>query len=388
MKRHRRLFGGLLGLALAVVLSCAPIQPPSEDDLLVPSDGSPTSSGTDQSAEKPEIPSGLKARLEAAIKNVRQRDLLTTNAFWTIFHGILGLGPGVELVDPATKQRVNALDYITSGNSLRGLVFRTNIAGAEVVTTGDSLGQGHQDQFIAEMAQWNMPADRKFLIQGREFTFLDFVNLSQMKARTTTNQELSWTIIVVAQYRGTDVEWTNFHHEKIHFEDVVRYELNQSVENAACGGTHRLFGLSWAYHLHLQRGGKNVGVWQEIPKKVAQYKELARRYQNADGSLSTSFFRGPGNEDDKNRRINTTGHMVEWAALAFSDDELREPWLENAVNALCLDILDLQGAAIDGGSMYHAVHGLILYYARVFGRNPEIVPPQLLCPVKPGWKKV
>ena len=27
--------------------------------------------------------------------------------------------------------------------------------------------QGHQDQFIAEMAQWGMPKDRKFKVGGR-----------------------------------------------------------------------------------------------------------------------------------------------------------------------------------------------------------------------------
>ena len=46
---------------------------------------------------------------------------------------------------------------------------------------------------------------------------------------------------------------------------MVRYELNQPIEeNAACGGTHRLFGLTWAYFRHLERGGKTVGVWKDV----------------------------------------------------------------------------------------------------------------------------
>lgn len=378
--------------SILVALSCAPTEPLPEDvnrpqsDLDIEREGLPEPSNPAVKVQLAELPKSLRQRIEAAVANVRARDLTTTNGFWTVFHGILGLGPGVELVDPKTKERINALDYICNGGTLRGLVFKPTLLGVEVVSTMDSVGQGHQDQFLAEMAQWNMPANRKMMVQGKEYSFMDFVNFSQARASLTQNQELSWTIILLAQYKGTDISWKNPLHEKIHFEDIVRYELEANVENAACGGTHRLFGLSWAYHLHLQKGGKTEGIWKGIPEKTAKYRDLAKQYRNPDGSLSTSFFRGPGNAPDKNVRINTTGHMIEWLALALSDEELREGWVQEAVNALCMQILDLQGAAIDGGSMYHAVHGLLIYYARVFDRS--ICPKELLVPLPPHWKQV
>lgn len=378
----------VVGGIFAVVLACAPLESVAPD---VDEDTSEHNREVVLPPEKPEkkelepVPDGLKQRIEAAVKNVRTRELATTNGFWTIFHAILGLGPGVELVDPKTKERVNALQYICDGGTLRGLVFKPTLTGADVVSTMDGSGQGHQDQFIAEMAQWGMPANRKIMIQGKEFSFMDFVNHSQARVRVTKNQELSWSIIIVAQYKGLDATWTNPFHEKLHYEDIVRYEAKAPVENAACGGTHRLFGLTWAYHLHLMKGGKGDGVWAEVPKLTAKYRDLGRKYQNSDGSFSTSFFRGPGHDADKDRRINTTGHIVEWLALALSDEELRAGWMQEAVNALCLQILDLQGAAIDGGSMYHAVHGLLIYYARAFDRS--IVPAEMLVPLPPGWKK-
>ncbi len=63
------------------------------------------------------VNSSLSHRIEAALKNVRDRDLLTTNSFWTIFHGILGSGPEATLLDPLTHRRVNAIDYICQGGS-------------------------------------------------------------------------------------------------------------------------------------------------------------------------------------------------------------------------------------------------------------------------------
>jgi hypothetical protein len=87
------------------------------------------------------------------------------------------------------------------------------------------------------------------------------------------------------------------------------------------------------------------------------------------------FFKGPGNAEDKQRRINTTGHTLEWLALALPDDQLQEAWVQNAASALSLMILDLQSDPIEGGSLYHAVHGLLLYYARVY--DPKWLGPCL-----------
>ena len=64
--------------------------------------------------------------------------------------------------------------------------------------------------------------------------------------------------------------------EELHYEDLVRAELEKNVDNAACGGTHLLFGLTWAYHLHLKEGGKTDGVWKEIADRIAEYKKRAR----------------------------------------------------------------------------------------------------------------
>src|SRR5438132_9961234 len=84
--------------------SCAP-EPPDSDGKSPPQ---PTTRTTDQQtpAFQP-WPDGLRSRVDAAIKNVRDRDIRVTNSFWTVFHGILGLGPDVTLLDEKTGKRVN-----------------------------------------------------------------------------------------------------------------------------------------------------------------------------------------------------------------------------------------------------------------------------------------
>ena len=146
------------------------------------------------------------------------------------------------------------------------------------------------------------------------------------------------------------------------------------MTEAACGGTHRLFGLTWAYHLHLKRGGKKEGVWKDTADKLQFYKERAHSLQNPDGSFSTDYFKGPAKKADPQLRIGTTGHTVEWLSLAMTDEELKSRWMQEAVHALAMMILNMGDQSVESGSLYHAAHGLHLYYDRMFGRPAPYVP--------------
>jgi hypothetical protein len=330
----------------------------------------------------------LRNRIEAAIKNVRDSDLLTKHGFWTVFHGILGLGPKTELLDPATNKRVNAIDYICQGGTVRGMEFIPTEFGLDVMTatTPDMIfvGQGHQDQFIAEMTQWGMPADKKFRVLGKEYTFRDFVNNSRMRASLKGGQELSWTILVLGQYVSLDLDtpWKNKDGEELTFRKLLEYELDASMDKAACGGTHRLFDLAWVEHLHRKRGGKTEGIWKRVADNTAHYQDVAKKLQNTDGSFSSEFFKERGWTADPQRRINTTGHTFEWLALTLPDSRLREPWVEEAANALTKMILDLRGDPMEGGTLYHAAHGLIIYHARVYDRA-ELARDLSMLPLPP-----
>ncbi len=378
------------GVFVMVCPSCAPVDSPDEK----------IASRTESSAVKvfpvppptglplggPSAAAGnnrpLKERIEAAIDQVRHRELLLNNGFWTVFHGILGLGPSVTLKHPLLGIQVNAVDYIAGGGELRGLRFIPTEHGIDVENGEQFVSQGHQDQFVAEMAQCDLPADRQFQIHGKKYTFMDFVRHSQMRARLNANQELSWTIVVVGQYLGTDISWTNSYGEPLRFEDLVRYEVDANVEQAACGGTHRLFGLQWAHNLHRRSGGKTEGVWKDLAMEQEKYQRLAQKYQNPDGSFSTEFFRSPGNASDMQLRMNTTGHILEWLAYSLPEARLREEWMERAVNCLALMFFEIQNQSMEGGTLYHAAHGLRIYHERVFGDGLGAQKPFLVLPPK------
>lgn len=323
----------------------------------------------------------LQKRMDAAFDLIIKRKLNVDHGFWTVFHGILGLGPELELYDPKTdKPIMKALDYIRLGHKMNGLRFDNRGQGLDVFTASDEtrfFAQGHQDQFVCEMAQWGVPKSLPFKVDGKDYTFADFVNYTKLRASVTRKQELAWALLIIAEYEGTALNWTNQFNETLTVEDMVRHELDSPLDPEetikigqpalACGGTHRLYGLSWALHVHLKKGGKLTGIWKKTSEKLATLKTSVKNSRNPDGSFSTNYFARKGDDTNPALRLSTTGHTFEWLALACTDKELREPWMEQAANYLTELIHKMKDEPIDGGAIYHAVHGLLIYYARIYG---------------------
>src|SRR5690606_17904562 len=130
------------------------------------------------------------------------------------------------------------------------------------------------------------------------------------------------------------------------------------------------------YHRHFSQGGKKTPIWQEVEDKIAKYQALAKEYQNPDGSFSTNYFREPGADPDIQARMGTTGHIFEWLSASLSDEELRADWMQNAANALSLMFLEIQSQPMESGALYHATHGLVVYYERVFGWENAVGKPK------------
>ncbi len=385
--KTRYLLAVLLGTAVTVAgLNCAPVDPagpgetkPSENGPRfppgMPPEAPPPSPPPFEAIGGPRPPApapsdAIRQRMGLAIDQVKSRQLRTDNGFWTVFHGILGLGPSVMLEDPLTGRKVNALDYIASGGKVPGMHFIPTADGLDVETgPGTFEKQGHQDQCVAEFVEWNVAPERKFKVDGKDYTFGDFLRYSKARASVKQNQELEWAMVIIGTHYGTDAAWTNAYGEKLRLEDLVRAELDKDIDKQSCGGTHALFGLTWVYHLHLIHGGETTGVWKDVADRIAAYKRKARETQNADGTFSTDFFTGRAEVPDANRRINTTGHILEWLSLAMTDDELKEPWVQGAANALAMLFLENDRTPLEGGGMYHAVHGMLIYISRVYGAD-------------------
>ena len=73
---------------------------------------------------------------------------------------------------------------------------------------------------------------------------------------------------------------------------------------------------------------------------------------------------------DINRRIETTGHILEWFVASLPVEKLQDPRVIKSVNYLTSLLLENRNHDWEIGPRGHALHALAIYAERVFRDQP------------------
>jgi hypothetical protein len=239
------------------------------------------------------------------------------------------------------------------------------------VKVGPAL-QGHHGQLLALLAQARVRADYPMKVEGHDFTVADLIEMEKSTCYPKT--ELTFQLIGLQRYLDIDAKWTNDQGMAWDFPTLLREEMRQPVRTAACGGCHRLAGLILTVKKR-ERSGKPVdGEYAAAKKFVANYVNYAYRLQNSDGSFSTDWFKGPGAEEDIDRRLKTTGHQLEFLIYAAEQNDLNNFRMVRAVNFLSNTMWANRGRDWEAGPLGHAIHSLVLYDRLAFAPYDDAAP--------------
>ena len=229
--------------------------------------------------------------------------------------------------------------------------------------------QGHQGQLLAMLAQSRISENYPMLVEDRKLKIADLIEMEKRTCYPRT--ELTFKLIGLMHYLDSDATWVNDRGMNWNIPRLISEELRQPIRGVACGGTHRLGGLTLAYKTREKRGEPLDGQYLKAKKFVARYQQYAYRLQNRDGSFSTEWFRGPGNEDDVDRKLKTTGHILEWLLYASTEKELKHWKTTKAVNYLVNIMQQNRYKDWEAGPLGHAIHALLVYDRLVFGAYDE-----------------
>lgn len=284
---------------------------------------------------------------------------------WEVMHSMLSFELHSRVQDRNNRNKpLTAVGHLCFNRPCKGQrLMRLNADGQLDAPIGVGL-QGHKGQFLAMLAQCNVSPDYPIRVSGKEFTIHDLIAAEQKTCYA--GEELTFKLIGLGHYLDSDAQWLNDRGESWSIPKLIAEERKQPIRGAACGGTHRLAGLGLAVRRRGARGEPIDGEYEEAARFVEQYHNYAWRLQNRDGSMSTEWFRGPGDEEDLERRIRTSGHTVEWLVYSVPDSELRSSRLVRAVNYLTNLLAHNSDKDWHLGSLGHAVHALVLYDKRVF----------------------
>ncbi len=154
---------------------------------------------------------------------------------------------------------------------------------------------------------------------------------------------------------------------------MAKEEIQLPLRNAACGGTHRLFGLSSSFIYRAKRDQPIDGEFAAVQKYIRDYQRYTlHKLQNPDGSLSTDWFERPANASDVARKIQTTGHMLEWLVFSLPQDELRDPQVVKSVEFIASTLDENPNHDWSVGPLGHALHALAIYNKRAFGADVSV----------------
>lgn len=284
---------------------------------------------------------------------------------WGVMHSLISFGVDAEV--QTGRQRANAIGWLCFNRPCRGMKLLQFDGEYPVPRNGPGY-QGHEGQLLSMLALSRVKATYPMRVDGHELTVQDLIDYEQVTCRPKT--ELTFKLVALAHYLPSDATWTSKWGEDWSIPRLIQEELAQPINGACCGGTHRLIGYSMAVKVRKKRGEPLDGQWLRAQKYVDSYHKYVIKLQNRDGSFSTSWLKKRDGSGDIDRRIQTTGHILEWLVFSLPEEELTDPRIIRAVSFLSSSMLKYRQKEWEIGPRGHALRALALYNERVFGDKP------------------
>jgi hypothetical protein len=282
---------------------------------------------------------------------------------WGMFHNVMIYDKDTPII--ANRRKFNAVAWMAGNNACRNqLLFEEDSRGINV-KSGVGL-QGHQAQLLAVFGLIDVPAAYPLYVGRNRYSVQDVVKREMLACQS--GAELTFTLIGMAHYVDSDSQWVADDGQDWNVERLIQEELSQPIVGAACGGTHRLMGFAHALRRRRAEGKPITGQWDRADQYVNDFIEYTWQLQNRDGSMSTAWFEAPEDNGKIDRKLQTTGHMLEFLLTAVSDDQLQSARMLRTVNFLATTLYEERGHEWQVGPKGHALRALAMYYRRVFGR--------------------
>ncbi|EMI19259.1 ADP-ribosylation factor-directed GTPase activating protein isoform b [Rhodopirellula maiorica SM1] len=300
----------------------------------------------------------------------RRPEIANERSNWGMLHSIMVYGVDTKII--AERQHYSAIAWIAGNNACRGQRLFEEDRGGIHVKSGVGL-QGHQAQMLCVFSLCNVPVDYPLYVGTTKYSVRDVVKREMADCKS--GEELTFTLIALSHYLDTDESWIASDGTRWDCERLIREELSQPIVGAACGGTHRLMGFAHALRKRRAEGRPITGQWARAEEFTNDFIDYAFSLQNRDGSMSTDWFEGREDNGKMDRKVQTTGHIVEWLLTAMPDSQLQDPRLVRAVRYLLASMYNDPNHDWQIGPKGHALRALAMYYERTYRSGPAWQTP-------------
>jgi hypothetical protein len=289
---------------------------------------------------------------------------------WSVLHWSIAYGIDAEVVAAELDgQSVSAIGWLCYNRPAAGQRLMSYDGQSLRLPIAPGL-QGHQGQFLAMLAQSRVKPDYEIHVGSHKSSVADLVDYEKRTCRS--DLELTFKLIGLAYYSNSEESWQNSAGQSWSVRRLLEEELSEPIDRnrCPCGGTHRLFALSYAVERRRSEGLPIDGPWQIAHRRTQSYQQRAFQLQNGDGSFSTLWLDARENRNDKTRKLTTSGHILEWLACSLPESQLHDPSFERAVEYVANLLDQNQNVRWHRGALGHALHALAIYDERVLDAKP------------------
>lgn len=287
---------------------------------------------------------------------------------WSIMHTMIGWGIDAQVrADGPQGRMVNATTWLTKNGTSDGVQLLTVNKGGDLRAKNGPGLQGHDAQFLAMLAQTRIDPRIPLNVGDEGFDIVDLIRVEQDTCKT--GAELTFKLIGLAHYLPSDATW-EADGSRWDIPRLIRAEIAAPINGVTCGGTHRLMSLKYAVRKRRAEGRPVDGQWARAEKYTSDYIRYSLALQNRDGCFSSNFYRGKGDWGDKDRKMKTTGHVLELVLFCVPHDQLQDRGITAAVDYLYQLMARNRYYDWPKGPLGHALRALSLYDERVYGRAP------------------
>lgn len=284
---------------------------------------------------------------------------------WGIMHAAISLGQKSQC--RLGDRKLNAIEWLLNNGECREMRLMFVDEDGNLRTRSGPGYEGHEGQLLAILAQSGVSPHEKLFVDGREFKVTDLIRKEMDSCRPAT--ELTFKLIGLSYYLDSDATWTSDDGQPWNIQRLIMEELKQPVNGVACGGTHRLMGFSFSIQRREIQGKEIEGEWQRAKEYIGEYHRYAFSLQNPDGSFSTNWFEGREAQESSQRRVQTTGHILEWLVYSLEPRQMRDPRLVKSVNYLVNLMLTETETKWSVGPKGHAIRALDVYRRKLRGES-------------------
>ena len=208
------------------------------------------------------------------------------------------------------------------GDKTRALLIAKEQGVAYRNQQGDASAS-HVDHTLGTLAECGTPLDFPIRLAGRSATLRDV--LHQALASFDINQaEYEWTTLAVALYATDGRPWYTPEGDRIDFVRLAQRIMRQKYGQGVCFGNHRLYSLTVLLRLDDEKHLLTVTTRQNILAHLTEATRRLTENQHADGYWDRNWhdLKVTANDEDMAlggplaRRILSTGHALEWWAMA------------------------------------------------------------------------